>query len=74
MFIYYFSAENVLNEETLAAFIRSELESNQEVIEDLSAAQIQHLIDTENYVVVIACKALLFSSYVWLFTASTCIT
>ena len=64
MFIYYFSAENVLNEETLAAFIRSELESNQEVIEDLSAAQIQHLIDTENYVVVIACKALLFSSYV----------
>ena len=46
-----------MNEETLVGFIRSELDSNKDVIEDLSAAQIQHLIETENYVVVIACKS-----------------
>ena len=43
-----------MNEEALAEFIRTELESNKDVIEELSDSQIQHLIETETYVVTIA--------------------
>ena len=43
-----------MNEEALAEFIRTELESNKDVIEELSDSQIQHLIETETYVVAIA--------------------
>ena len=49
-------SDNLMNEAMLSAFIRSELDSNSEVIDDVSASAIERLIETENYVVVIACE------------------
>ena len=43
-----------MNEEMLTSFIQSEFDSNKDVIEDLSFGQIEHLIETEKFVVVFA--------------------
>lgn len=48
--------DNLMNQEAITAFIQAEFDSNQDVIEDLSAGQIENELDSEKFVVIYACK------------------
>ena len=45
-----------MNEAMISTWIKDEFESNKEVIEDLSAAQIRVLLENEQFVMVYVCK------------------
>ena len=49
-------ADNMMNEEAMAAWIEENFKSNLDVIEDLSYAQIKQMVLDREYVLIYACK------------------
>lgn len=45
-----------MNEAMISTWIKDEFESNKDVIEDLSAAQVGLLLENEQFVLVYVCK------------------
>ena len=45
-----------MNEAMISTWIKDEFESNKDVIEDLSAAQVSLLLENEQFVMVYVCK------------------
>ena len=45
-----------MNEAMISTWIKDEFESNKDVIEDLSAAQVAHVLENEQFVMVYVCK------------------
>ena len=48
--------DNLMNEAMISTWIKDEFESNKDVIEDLSAAQVDHVLENEQFVMVYVCK------------------
>ena len=51
-----FFLDNLMNEAMISTWIKDEFESNKDVIEDLSAAQVAHVLENEQFVMVYVCK------------------
>ena len=51
-----FFLDNLMNEAMISTWINDEIESNKDVIEDLSAAQVAHVLENEQFVMVYVCK------------------
>ena len=49
-------ADNMMNEEAILAWIEENLRTNQDVIEDLSYAQIKQMVQDREYVLIYTCK------------------
>ena len=45
-----------MNEAMISTWIKDEFESNKDVIEDLSAAQVSHVLENEQFVMVYVCE------------------
>ena len=45
-----------MNEAMISTWIKDEFESNKDVIEDLSAAQVRLVLDNEQFVMIYFCK------------------
>ena len=48
--------DNLMNEAMISTWIKDEFESNKDVIEDLSAAQVSHVLENEQFVMVYVCE------------------
>lgn len=45
-----------MNEAMISTWIKDEFESNKDVIEDLSAAQVAHVLENEPFVMIYVCE------------------
>ena len=49
-------SDNMMNDEAIYAWIDGHFQSNQDIIEDFSAAQIKSFLQNQTYLMVFVCK------------------